>query len=64
MKAADYMIDLGPGAADEGGRVVAQGTPEAVARSTDSITGRFLAKALAADQVAAHERLVPVADGE
>ena len=32
MKAADYIIDLGPGAADEGGQVVAQGTPEAVAR--------------------------------
>ena len=31
MKAADYIIDLGPGAADEGGRVVAKGTPEMVA---------------------------------
>ena len=30
MKAADYIIDLGPGAADEGGRVVAQGTPETI----------------------------------
>ena len=30
IKAADYLIDLGPGAADEGGRVVAQGTPEMV----------------------------------
>ncbi len=33
MKAADYIIDLGPGAADEGGQVVAKGTPEMVARS-------------------------------
>ena len=33
MKAADYIIDLGPGAADEGGQVVAKGTPEMVART-------------------------------
>ena len=58
MKAADYIIDLGPGAADEGGRVVAHGTPEAVARVKESVTGRFLAKALAADERAAEERLV------
>ncbi len=50
MKAADYIIDLGPGAADQGGRVVAQGTPEAIARAKDSVTGRFLAKALADEQ--------------
>ncbi len=43
MKAADYIIDLGPGAADDGGRVVVQGTPEKVARCGDSATGRFLA---------------------
>ena len=46
MKAADYMIDLGPGAADEGGRVVAKGTPEMVARSGASVTARFLEKVL------------------
>ncbi len=46
MKAADYLIDVGPGAADEGGRVVAKGTPEIVARSAESATGRFLAKVL------------------
>jgi excinuclease ABC subunit A len=42
MKAADYIIDLGPGAADHGGRVVAKGTPEDVAQCADSVTGRFL----------------------
>jgi excinuclease ABC subunit A len=42
MKAADYIIDLGPGAAEQGGRVVAQGTPEEVARIEESVTGRFL----------------------
>ena len=47
MKAADWIIDLGPGAADEGGRVVAEGTPEYIARQEGSATGRFLAEALA-----------------
>lgn len=42
IKAADYIIDLGPGAADEGGRVVVQGTPEMVANHPTSITGRYL----------------------
>ncbi len=42
MKAADYIIDLGPGAADRGGRIVAKGTPEEVARCAESVTGRFL----------------------
>ncbi len=46
MKAADYIIDLGPGAADEGGQVVIQGTPEKVARCKKSVTGGFLAEAL------------------
>jgi excinuclease ABC subunit A len=49
MKAADYLIDLGPGAADEGGAIVARGTPEEIARNKDSITGKFLAEVLAAD---------------
>jgi excinuclease ABC subunit A len=47
IKAADYVVDLGPGAADEGGRVVVQGTPEMVARNANSITGSFLAEVLA-----------------
>jgi excinuclease ABC subunit A len=46
MRAADYIIDLGPGAADEGGRVVAKGTPEMVARASGSVTAGFLAKVL------------------
>jgi excinuclease ABC subunit A len=54
IKAADYVIDLGPGAADEGGRLVAQGTPESVCRSADSITGRYLAEALAHARTAAN----------
>ena len=46
IKAADYLIDLGPGAADEGGRVVAKGTPEMVSRNGESVTGKFLTKIL------------------
>src|SRR5467141_1556537 len=42
VKRADWLIDLGPGAGDAGGRVVAQGTPEDIARSADSPTGRYL----------------------
>jgi len=49
MKAADYIIDLGPGAAEEGGRVVVQGTPEMVAHHPESVTGRFLAEVLKHD---------------
>ncbi|HVA51782.1 MAG TPA: excinuclease ABC subunit UvrA [Pirellulales bacterium] len=46
IQAADYLIDLGPGAGDEGGRVVVQGTPEEVSRHPESITGRHLSPAL------------------
>jgi excinuclease ABC subunit A len=42
MKAADYIIDLGPGAADRGGQVVAKGTPEEVARCAESATAPYL----------------------
>jgi len=49
MKAADYLVDLGPGAAHEGGRIVVQGTPEMVARCPESVTGRFLAEVLRGD---------------
>jgi len=50
MKMADYIIDLGPGASDEGGQVVAQGTPEKVCRSDDSITAQFLGPLLAEEE--------------
>ncbi len=46
MKAADYIIDLGPGAADEGGQVIAVGPPETVAQNDQSITGAYLRQAL------------------
>ena len=50
MKAADWFIDLGPGAADEGGRVVATGTPEEVAECSESATGRVLAREFAREK--------------
>ena len=43
MRAADHLVDLGPGAGEHGGHVVAAGTPARVARTADSLTGRFLA---------------------
>jgi excinuclease ABC subunit A len=42
IKRADWIIDLGPGAGEQGGRVVAEGTPEEVARAPGSPTGRYL----------------------
>ena len=39
---ADYIIDLGPGAGDDGGTIVAQGTVRQVARNKDSITAPFI----------------------
>lgn len=42
MRAADYLIDVGPGAGDQGGEIVAAGKPEEVAANPDSITGQYL----------------------
>jgi excinuclease ABC subunit A len=46
IKTADWIIDLGPGAGPEGGRLVAAGTPEHLAATPDSLTGRYLAPLL------------------
>ena len=46
IKCADWVIDLGPEGGDEGGRVVAEGTPEAVARARGSYTGEALRQVL------------------
>jgi excinuclease ABC subunit A len=47
IKYADWIIDLGPGAAEEGGQIVVQGTPEQVAECEDSVTGQYLKYELA-----------------
>ncbi len=46
IKSADWLIDLGPEGGDQGGKIVATGTPEQVARNTQSHTGRYLARVL------------------
>jgi len=46
IRAADHVIDMGPGAGVHGGRVMAEGSPEEVAASPDSLTGRYLSRAL------------------
>ncbi|MCS6996576.1 MAG: excinuclease ABC subunit UvrA [Casimicrobiaceae bacterium] len=45
IRAADHVIDLGPGAGVHGGRIVGQGTPEAIARTPGSVTGPYLSGA-------------------
>ena len=42
IRYADWIIDLGPGGGDEGGNIVAVGTPTEIARNTKSYTGKFL----------------------
>ena len=46
IKSADWVIDLGPEGGEHGGRIVATGTPEQVARNSHSLTGKFLAQTL------------------
>jgi excinuclease ABC subunit A len=46
IKTADWIIDLGPEGGDAGGRIVAQGPPEAVARCAESFTGQYLGRVL------------------
>ena len=46
IKSADWIIDMGPGGGSRGGQVVATGTPEEVAKVTESATGEFLAPLL------------------
>jgi len=46
IRAADHVIDMGPGAGVHGGHVIAQGTPQDVADSAESLTGRYLSQVL------------------
>ena len=47
IKTADYIIDLGPEGGDDGGEIVAEGTPEEICRVERSYTGKFIRKELA-----------------
>jgi excinuclease ABC subunit A len=49
IKSADWIVDLGPEGGDGGGRVIVEGTPEQVAKTPESYTGRFLAPLLGLD---------------
>ena len=42
IRSADYIIDMGPGGGEEGGRIVAAGTPDQIRRTAESLTGKFL----------------------
>ena len=44
IRAADYIIDMGPGGGEDGGRIVATGTPQDIADNNESVTGKFLGK--------------------
>ncbi len=56
IKTADWIVDLGPEGGDRGGQIIAEGTPEQVARAPESATGEYLARVLRG------EPLVPLSD--
>ena len=56
IKTADWIVDLGPEGGDRGGRIIAEGTPEKVAKVKDSATAEYLARVLRG------EPLVPLSD--
>ena len=62
IRAADHVIDMGPGAGVHGGRVMAQGTPDEVAADPESLTGRYLARALRIAVPARRHRLADQAE--
>ena len=64
IKSADWIIDLGPEGGAEGGRIIATGTPEQVARNSQSHTGRFLARILANGDGHGHAKRVLTGTGK
>ncbi len=44
IKTADWIIDLGPGGGDDGGKIIAEGTPEEIIKNKNSLTGKYLKK--------------------
>ncbi|HEX9296310.1 MAG TPA: excinuclease ABC subunit UvrA [Polyangiaceae bacterium] len=59
IKCADYVIDLGPEGGDQGGRVIAEGTPEEVAAAEGSYTGHFLAQLLRRTRKEPRKKIAP-----
>ena len=62
IKSSDWVIDLGPEGGDQGGRVIASGTPEQVARNSQSHTGKYLAHALKPREASNHVNGHPAAN--
>ena len=50
IKTADWVIDLGPEGGDEGGKIIAEGTPEQIVKNKKSLTGEFLKRELEINQ--------------
>jgi excinuclease ABC subunit A len=64
IRAADHVVDMGPGAGIHGGRVMAQGTPAEVEASDDSLTGKYMAGKLRIAVPGRRTPWLPVADGK
>jgi excinuclease ABC subunit A len=62
IKNADWIIDLGPGAGDKGGYIIAAGTPEQLVEIPESHTGRYLKKALEASRQPLAEAVAAAGD--
>jgi excinuclease ABC subunit A len=61
IKTADHIVDLGPEGGEEGGRLIAAGTPEKVAQKAGSYTGQFLQDVLPAPKATRKRKRVPAA---
>ena len=57
IRNADYCIDMGPGGGGYGGRIVAAGTPEAIAACGESVTGKYIRRALTDTAARSGERV-------
>ncbi len=60
IRAADHVIDMGPGAGRHGGQVIAQGRPDEVAANSASLTGRYLSRALQIEVPRQRHRLADI----
>jgi excinuclease ABC subunit A len=58
IKCADWLIDLGPDGGDGGGRLIAEGPPELVAKCAESYTGQFLSRVLPAPKVKVNKKAI------
>ena len=60
MRAADYLVDVGPGAGNHGGEIVSRGTPDKVMKDKKSLTGQYLSGQNALTYLNIEERLLNV----